>query len=268
VLYVKPDAGCTDTGSGTAAAPYCAPQSAIAAATASKNVIVMRKGPQALVKWSFAGATPISVIGQGGASIGPGAGIGIAVTSGEIYIRGLGVSGMTDVGISVSAGATLKLDQSVVTMNTGGLVVNGGGFEINNSVFAANLAATAPVAFGGVYLKSAAPKPAVFRNNTIYANGAVGLVCDGTYPVRGLLVANNTGGQVTSCDFSDNSSVVVGTAGADAHFDATRPYHLTADSQCVDVGNTTDFSNHDLDGNPRPSPAGGRSDCGAHELQR
>jgi hypothetical protein len=99
-------------------------------------------------------------------------------------------------------------------------------------------------------------------------------VCDGSYPVRGLLVANNMansmGGQVTACAF-DTSSYVGGLAPVDAHFDTTpgRAYRLTPQSTlCVDVGNTMDFSTHDIDGNPRPSPANGRSDCGAHELQK
>lgn len=268
VLYVKPAAGCDDNGGGTLGVPFCDPQAAIMATTAAKNVVVMRKGTAALAKWTFGGTTPISVIGQGGATV-TGAGVGVTVAGGEVYIRGLGISGMTGVGVSVAAGATVKMDQCIVTMNQGGgLVVNGGGFEINNSVFAENAAATTPVAFGGVYLKTGVGARAQFRNNTIFANAGPGLVCDGTYPVRGLLVANNATGQVTGCDFSDTSSVVA-TSPISSPFDPTRPYRLTATSmECVDRGNTTDFSNHDLDGNPRPSPANGRPDCGASEAQK
>jgi hypothetical protein len=268
VLYVKPATGCDDNGAGTATVPFCTPQRAIASSTATKNVVVIRKGTVPLVNWTFAGATPISVIGQGGATVGPSAGIGIEVTSGTVYIRGLGVSGMTGVGISVAPNATIKLDGCIVTMNNGGLSVNGGGFEINNSVFAENAAATTPAAFGGVYLKAGVGTPKQFRNNTIYANAGPGLVCDDMYPVRGLLVANNAGGQVTACDFADTSSVVAGSTIPNP-FDTTRPYRLTTTSTvCVDLGNTMDFSTHDIDGNPRPSPANGRPDCGAHELQK
>ena len=270
VLYVKPAAGCDDFGSGSASAPFCQTQPAVTAATAAKNVIVVRKGTSPLNNWSFGGTTPIAVIGQGGATIGPGAGIGIAITGGDVYIRGLAVSGWTGVGISVAAGATIELDQCIVTGNAGGLAVNGGGFEINNSVFAVNAPATVPAAFAGVYLKGAAAMPTQFRNNTVYGNMGDGLVCAGAYLVQGLLLANNTGLQITACNF-DLSSLVASTGPIESPFDTdpTRPYRLsTTTTVCVERGNTTDFSNHDLDGNPRPSMANGRPDCGAHELHK
>ena len=268
VLYVKPVTGCDDNGSGTNTVPFCSPQRAIAATTASKNVVVIRKGTVPLVNWTFAGATPTTVIGQGGAAIGPGAGIGIAVISGSLYLRGLGVSGMLDVGVSVAAGATIKMDGCIVTTNNGGLSVNGGGFEINNSVFADNAAAATPVAFGGVYLKAGVGTPKQFRNNTVYANAGPGLVCDGVYPVRGLLVMNNVGGQITACDFADLSSFV-GTTPQNAHFDTApgRAYHLTSESTLASIWGTPPTSRPTISTEiralrrPTACPTAARTNC-------
>jgi len=271
VLYVAPTSLCDDSTSspGTAAKPFCTPQRAISAVTAARSVIVLRPGLVTLLNWSagkIAGVPELTVIGQQGAAIGPGVGVGITITSGNVYIRGLAVTMMLDLGIHVPTGDTmLRMDRCIVTRNKGGLLIDGAGFEINNSVFAGNTnndVALMSRSFGGVYLGGVATKPMVFRNNTIYQNGGPGLVCGGPYVVRGLLVASNMTSQITGCDFGDQSSSV---DAIDPQFDLYKPYHLTAGSRCVDMGSLTDFPPDDLDGNPRPS--GARSDCGAVEFQ-
>ena len=45
-----------------------------------------------------------------------------------------------------------------------------------------------------------------------------------------------------------------------------KPYHLTATSPCVNVGDAMDFPADDIDGDARPLPVGSLSDCGADEV--
>lgn len=216
------------------------------------------------------GAPPpmLTVIGQNATPIGPAGGNGVAILSGDVYIRDLQITGMTGLGISVAAGATIRLDRCIVTGNLGGIAVNGGGFQINNCVFARNTSATTPVPFGGVYLNSGGVPGALteFRNNTIYQNLGVGLVCAGAYPTRGLFVANNAAGQITACAI-DGTTYDGGTIITDPMF-APGSFNWTAISPCVNfepIG-TTDFPADDLDGAARPNPGGGRVDCGADEF--
>ncbi|MES1171812.1 MAG: right-handed parallel beta-helix repeat-containing protein [Bacteroidota bacterium] len=265
VIYVRPAPGCDDamSATGTAAVPFCKPQRGVTALTPDRKVIVMRKGTLDLELWSYGGALDLTVVGQGGAVIGSGTGVGITITSGNVYLREVGVSGMLNNGVSVSGTATIRMDRCLITHNmAGGLSVDGAaGYDIQNSVFADNNGTILPVTFGGVQLNSPGGATSKFWNNTITGNGAIGLACAGPYPVRGLLLAANTISQISGC-VPDASSLVAG----DPAFDPLKPYHLTAASACVNKGGTTDYPPTDLDGKPRPS--GPASDCGAHEFQQ
>jgi Right handed beta helix region len=272
VLYVRAASGCSDLGTGLVTMPFCSPQAAVVALTPARPTIVIRGGTITTDRLSYVGGVSrLTVIGQDNAVIGPLGTvaqplIGITVTGGDVYIRGLSVTGMSSVGILATTGATIRLDRCLVTDNLGGLAVNGAAFAINNCVFARNannIVTALPASFGGVYLRGPATGLAQFRNNTIVDNQGAALVCGGAYQTRGLLVANNVGGTVTTCT-TDGSSFISTTA---TIFNLTSPFHLTTGSPCIDreVG-TTDFPADDLDGNARPS--GTISDCGAHELQR
>ncbi|MEO5768032.1 MAG: right-handed parallel beta-helix repeat-containing protein [Polyangia bacterium] len=286
VLYVRPVAGCLQTGdgAGTVSTPFCQLNNAMPAVSPTKSIVVVRSsgGVIALAPWVY-GAPPavaeLTVIGQQDATIGPGTGVGVTLTAGTVYLRGLRISGMLDGGIYVAPGTTLKMNRCFVTDSKGGLFVNGAGFQITNSVFANNGLATIdspgapPIEYGGAYLGGLANKLAVFRFNTVYGNKGPGLVCGGTYPVKGLLVAGNTTAQVVTCDFSDNTSEVPGAATVyDPKFDTTNtrnPYRLTRQSTCVNkAGNmSSDSPPDDIDGNPRPASPMTRLDCGASEYQ-
>jgi hypothetical protein len=159
-----------------------------------------------------------------------------------------------------------------------GLVLRGARFDVLNSVFDGNgQDAIGPVSFGGVYLgtvvaagqgQSQGTSPARFAYNTLVANRSVGLVCESaTQPVAALLSTGNTTSDVVNCAVSLSRT----TSDGDPRFDIARPYHLTLQSPCLDVVDVLTAAAGpatDLDNNPRPSPGGGRGDCGAHELQR
>jgi hypothetical protein len=265
VITVQNGPGCSMTPGtgGTAATPFCFSQQGIDAVTATKRVVLLR-GPDALTNWTASPVgDPITVVGQAGATIAPGAFVGIRISGGEVYLRGLTVSGGTQTGIVVENGAVLRMDRCLITGNRGGLLVLNAGFDVSNSVMAANKGAVVPntaTSYGGVYLRSAPGKPTVFRNNTIVDNEVIGLVCAESYPVKSLLVANNAVEQVLGC------SPTTSSIGVAPKFDPLRPYHLTAASPCVDMGDATDFPPDDLDGDPRPQGKG--SDCGADELRQ
>jgi len=269
VVYVHYTRGCAmsaaagNTAAGTAAMPFCYTQNGINAVTASRRVVVLR-GPDPLTPFTAAPTgEELTVIGQLGATILPGAVSGIRLTAGALYLRGVTISASFQSGVVAENGATLRMNRCIVTGNSGGLQVAGAGFDIANSIFAANKGALAigtGTTFGGVYLKSAPGKPAVFRNNTLVDNEAIGVVCAEPFPVKNLLVAGNAVEQVFGC------TVTSSKVGVSPAFDPMKPYHLTAASPCVNAGDPMDFPPDDLDGDARPLPAGSLSDCGADEL--
>ncbi|MEP6651935.1 MAG: right-handed parallel beta-helix repeat-containing protein [Myxococcales bacterium] len=288
VLYVRPIAGCLDNGTGpgagTVRTPFCQLDRAMPAVSPERSIVVVRPsdGLIALLAWTYSAppaVAELTVIGQQGATIGPGTDVGVTLTAGTVYLRGLRIFGMLHGGIYVAPGTTLKMNRCIVTDSRGGLFVNGAGFQITNSVFANNDLATivspggTAIEYGGAYLGGLANKLAVFRFNTVYGNKGPGLVCGGAYPVKGLLVAGNTTPQVVTCDFNDGTSEVPGSASVyDPKFDTTdtrNPYRLTAQSSCVNKAGSmaSDSPADDIDGNPRPAPPMTPLDCGASEYQ-
>lgn len=278
-IYVKNSASCSG-GSGTAASPYCDTQAGVNAVTSSKRVIVV-KGP-ASDGLSPISATPsgspISIIGQNNATTAAGAAIGIHVTAGDVFVRGVTVANGSKVGIQVEAGATLRLDRCIVKSNAGGglIVQEGANFDIANSVFDRNGpgAVNTVVPFGGVYLGGSAPAsgPHRFWFSTIVNNEDRGLVCvDSSQSATGMLINGNVNGGWVGCSMdSTNSkwdSPGTGSDVGDPAFSSTNPYHLTTASRCRNfVPASLAHPSDDLDGESRPKPANGNSDCGADEF--
>jgi hypothetical protein len=264
-VFVQSVGGCSMMvgAGGTAAMPYCLAQDGITSAAAGGKPLVVMRGP--MDRWSYAGSGKVSVVGQKGAKV-VGAGVGVRVSGGELYLRGLtvSVSGATGTGVVAENGAILRMNRCLVENNgAGGIVVNGAGFDIVNTIIAGNdPGETTPgsgITFGGIYLAAAAGKPQRFVNDTVVGNKAIGLYCAGAYPVKGLLASGNSVSQVHTCVATSSNTV-------DApQFDPARPYHLTAASPCTNMGDPTDFPPDDYDGDPRPQMS--RSDCGADEFK-
>jgi hypothetical protein len=263
-IYVQNGPGCSMSAGagGTATAPFCFSQDGLNAVLATKRVVVLR-GPDALTPFTAAPVGgEVTVVGQTNATIAPGAFVGIKLTAGDLYVRGVTVNGSTQTGVTVE-NATLRMNRCSITGNRGGLQVMNGGFDVSNTVIAANKGALVPgtaVTYGGDNLKSAVGRPLFFRNNTIVDNEAIGLVCSESYPIKGLLVTNNAVEQILGCTPTASSKV-----GGNPAFNPARPYHLQASSPCVNAGEATDFPADDLDGEPRPQMSA--SDCGADEFK-
>jgi hypothetical protein len=267
-IYVKNAAGCAmGAGGGSQAMPYCQPAQAMAAITPERRVVVLR-GPGALggLVISATGA-PVTVVGQMGAEIVPGALKGIDVRAGDVYIRGVTVRDSEDTGVTVVGAATLRLSRCYIRRNKlGGMLVTGGaGFDVSNCVFEGNQAVVsgASVVGGGYFEAPAGDRPRLFRFNTVVGNMTTGVVCPATViKIESSLLFNNGAQAQTNavvCDASASTNKI----GVDPQF--ATPFHLGPSSPCLNAGNATDFPPEDIDGDPRPQGPG--SDCGADELR-
>jgi hypothetical protein len=283
-IYVKNSATCSG-GAGTSVSPYCDSQAAVNAVTAGKRVIVMSGSNLYPVTSTVMSSTgQISIISPSTATVAAtttaGAFVGIHVTAGDVYVRGLTVSGGSNAGFAVDAGATLRMDRCIVKGNAGGglIVKSGADFDIANSVFDNNgpgLVGTTTT-FGGVYLGGAAPTtgPHRFWFNTVVNNQDRGIICfDTTQALTGMLLYGNTNGDFLSCAMDATSKWSSGSpTPVGASSDITNPalsstYHLTTPSKCRDfVAASVAHPVDDMDGEARPKPANGKLDCGADEF--
>jgi len=222
----------------------------------------------------------ISIIGQNGATTAAGAFVGIHVTAGDVYIRGLTISNGSNTGLVVEAGATIRMDRCYVLQNVGGLLVqSGANFDIANSIFDSNGSEKVgtTTTFGGIYLGGAAPAtgPNRFWFNTVVNNLDRGVIChDLAQALTGMLLSANITGDYLSCAMDATSEWGTGSPipnnGANSYsfspnLDSTD--HLTATSHCKGlIAPTVAHPSDDIDGDPRPKVAGGRLDCGADEF--
>jgi hypothetical protein len=221
------------------------------------------RGPMALFGFSASvAAGQLTVVGQNGATLLPGAGVGVRVVAGDVYVRGLTISGSGESGVVVDGAGILRMNRCIVTANMkGGLLVNpGAGFDVANTVFDGNGPGVGSFGvFGGVSLGTArVGGPARFRNNTVVNSKAPGVVCEKmAQAISGLLLWQNAAGDTANCTLTTSKQT------ADGDPKLTADYHLTATSPCRNAGDPTDFPPDDLDGDARPQEA--RSDCGADE---
>jgi hypothetical protein len=266
-VYVenRPTCSMVPTVGGTSAVPFCSPQFGIDAAGSVKRLVLLR-GTMPLVSFVVtSNPGEISVISKDGSIIDHGAAIGIHLTRGQLYVRGVTVGPGSGPGVVADGGAVsvLRLDRCQILANGGGLLINNAGFDIVNTVIANNTEALVPPAgpttYGGVYLRSAAGAPTTFRYNTIVGNQNIGLVCFGAYVTSSLIVANNALAPVAGPCVLSGAGI-----GVDPQLDAT--FHLMPGAPCIGQGDATDVPPDDIDGDPRPTP-GGLSDCGADEFK-
>ena len=170
-IYVKNAAGCATTAGagGTLAVPYCLSQDGINAVVLGRSLVVMR-GPDALTEWAVATApaAAITVVGQSGAAINPGARVGVRVSAGKVYVRDLKVSNGSNIGVVAETGAELTMNHCAIAANTkGGILVDAANFDITNTTVTGNGPGDdAGAAWGGLRLKNRPPRQARSRSGS------------------------------------------------------------------------------------------------------
>jgi len=284
-IYVQNSASCdpnpSDIGAGSPDRPLCNSQDAFTLVTPSRRVIVMSlTNLTAITATATTSAGKITIIGQGGAATGTGGPIRVHVTSGDIFIRGLTITGGLSAGVVVESGATLRMDGCTVKGNAGGglVVQSGANFDIANSIFDGNGPGqiNTTTTFGGVYLGGGAPAtgPSRFWFSTVVNNQDRGVICfDTAQALSGMLLRSNTNGDYLSCTLDNTSLWASGKTApdnttsysGDLTLDSTD--RLTASDHCRGfLALSTPHPPDDIDGNARPKGTNTKISCGADEF--
>jgi hypothetical protein len=258
VIYLQNNTTCSTSarGDGTAAAPFCYADDAAAALSATKSVIVVRGTVGPLGPLTIAGSsTAVLIAGKSSANLRPPTGGSppvIAITAGDVTLRDLTISNGGDAGVSVSGGATLRMDRCYVTGNSkNGIVTDNSAFDIVNTIIANNGGTN----FSGVNLGAyTGTGPKRFAFNTVVNNGFGGVVCGGSYKPACVIAETNGGPNFSSACSPDSTSSTAAPA--------LVSYRLTSSLPCPNNGGTT-CPPDDIDGNPRPQ--GTACDCGADQ---
>ncbi len=159
----------------------------------------------------------------------------------------------------------------------GGIYCNSSSPNIDNNIISKNLTNLVdgfPGDGGGIYCtNSSSPK---ILNNTITGNQRHGIICrDNSSPtVINTIIWGSTYGisVVTSNPIVTYSNVQGGYSGEgninmDPEFEnlGSGDYHLKDSSPCIGAGTVSWTQSNDIEGNPRPNPAGSNPDIGAYE---
>ena len=205
---------CSDSGAsaGSAQVPYCTAQTGLGVARSSGKPVVVVMGQ---VQGGFAtGAlsSPLTIVGKNAIIKPADYADGIAITSGEVYLRGLTVagnpSGVTGIGVNAQAatGATvvLHMDDCTIKDNPGGgILLVGASFDIRDSVVSGNGPGQTAggTVWGGIRVESLPTGGQASLNlMTIQKNLATGLTCSGAVQGQGVLASGNTPLDIaTSC---------------------------------------------------------------------
>jgi hypothetical protein len=179
-----------------------------------KRLLLVRGAVTGTITWTLSGQQ-MSIVGQSSAMLtGNGTASTLHVTGGDLYVRDLGITAGAP-GITADGGAILRLDHVSVSNNTaGGILLDGAGFDIKNTIVnnnAGNFAASA--VFGGIRIQNALRTRRSLALSTITANQIVGITCDASTalspsPTSVLVTAPSGAGDIAACGFTS-----CGTAG-------------------------------------------------------
>jgi hypothetical protein len=263
-IYVKRDTSICSmsrAAGGTKDVPYCLSQDGLDAMTAARRLVVMR-GPDALTEFMFSQAgARVTVVGQGGAIVSPGAHVGVQVSAGTVYLRDLTIKGGSDTGVVADGSGELHMDRCMVRSNTkGGIQVSGAGFEIINTIVDGNgSTSTAGCGtWGGICVNAAGTLTvARFLNDTVVNNMGPGVACVGaTTIIAGSIVSGNIPQEISLCTMTPCC------AAGQAPMLSSDDHLTSASTACIDKLDPSPLVPDDIDGRPRSDA---KSDCGADE---
>jgi hypothetical protein len=277
VVYVqRTNAACTG-GNGTAAQPYCRSQDAVKDLSSKSIVVILPSPSLAVGGFNISADTlaspkgPILIVGQPDASISAGGSdfAGVHVSgSFDVTVRDLKIANGTVTGIAADMGATVHVTRCVIEGNAGGVLIDGAGYEITNTIIAAN--SSVPTSgcgpWAGACIKGTVPTgaPAVFLNNTVASNNGPGVTCESAATMlRNCIITGNATADSSICTFLPCCGP------GNINLDPST-YYLQAGSSCIDRLDPASAPAVDIAGNPRPqAPVGTampKSDCGADEF--
>jgi len=173
------------------------------------------------------------------------------------------------------------IDGNSAGYNGGGVYCDRCSPEIQNNKIIWN---SAGYSGGGIYCYAASP---TIINNTINENSAStyyggGIYCNSSSSptVLNTILWRDSPDEICVADGSSKIkttySVVQGGWEGEGNIDAAPlfidqangDYHLSDDSPCIGAGTSEDAPKTDIEGNPRPNPAGSNPDMGAYESSR
>jgi hypothetical protein len=219
-IYVQNIAGCADTDDTISAgrfssSPFCSMQLGLAklGPTGCDLLVVTGTVSGATSTYPGQGGNPLLIVGQQSAFIQGGASPAFNMQAGIVNIRGVEFSSSGATGIQATGG-TLRLNMVLVdNCATGGILLDGTQFEIENSTVENN-GPSADLSWGGIRIQNRPTGPSVMPNLslvTIVNNGATGLSCTGPIVGTGVLATGNaTENIVSACGVTACS-----TAGSD-----------------------------------------------------
>jgi hypothetical protein len=205
-------AACSDSAmnAGAPTAPYCSVQTGVLAARSKGKPLVVLSGA---LSGGFSGivfSSPLTVVGKAAVISPADQADGIGITSGEVYLRGIQVSGsaerQTGIGINVqvTAGATviLHMESCTITDNPGGgILLAGAAFDIEDTLVAGNGPGQTAggTIFGGIRVESL-PSAGVTRLDhvTLQDNLAPGMSCASSIEGVGILASGNAALDIAS----------------------------------------------------------------------
>jgi hypothetical protein len=221
-IYVKNATGCAAAAAvnaGTKAVPYCYPQNGVDAVDTTRRLVVM-SGPTDLRPWTIVvSGAQVSVVGQASVTIAPGADVGIHLSAGSLYLRGLRVRNGSLAGVVADGGSDLQMDHCSVETNVGGgIFVDGASFDIVNTTVTGNGPGDdVGASWGGLRLKNLLTSgDKSLRFVTVQSNNQVGVSCTGAVSGMNVLASMNTGGVDVSptCGFTPCSADASTACGA------------------------------------------------------
>ncbi len=263
VVYAKNDPGtCSDNAAeaGGVGKPFCSVQDAIGDAVGKNKAAVVMRGGQVKMTFAQPGKT-LLVVGQEGAAFAPGfGGSAISATGGNLWVRSVNARGSESVGVVATGTNTqLHLQNMVITGNAGGVLIDGAGFSIENTIVAENkVGQSGAVSFGGIFINNppgAGPKR--LRHVTVVGNMQVGISCSAQIEGVGVVVSGNSEPQI--------GGPCMITACCSGALSLSPAWRLTnASTACIDKVPPATSLPFDIDHTLRPQ--GVQSDCGAHEF--
>jgi hypothetical protein len=176
-------------------------------ALGTRTVVVVRStSASANGAIGLSGGKLVSIVGQNGGAI-TGTVAPALWISGDTYARDLKLSSMTTAVLASGSGATLRLNHvSVVNSPGGGILLDGAGFDIRNTIVTGNgPGISGATVWGGVLINNPpSAGPSRLQLLSVQSNNQVGIACSAPVTGTGVLASGNAGGVniATTCGFT------------------------------------------------------------------